>query len=83
MAKQYTLALDYRKVFGSPEGQRVLFDLMKAHHMLSPVFRKDKDEALFHDGERNVVLRIMTKLKMDPAKLKEAMDRGFEEETNE
>lgn len=81
--KQYARLLDYRRVFGTPEGQRVLWDMMKNAHMLSPCFMQDKDEAIFHDGERNAVLRILTKIKTDPKKLREMIDRGYEEENKE
>ena len=36
--KQVDLAIDYKAVFGSEEGERVLFDLMKNNFMLAATF---------------------------------------------
>lgn len=51
----------YYNVFvQSPSGREVLGDMMKAHHIMSPVFEADPYHTAFRDGERNAVLRILT-----------------------
>jgi hypothetical protein len=63
--------LDYKRTFSSQAGTRVLHDLMHAHYMLGPTFTKtDPNEVAFREGQRNVVLRILTLLDHDPEKLR-------------
>lgn len=44
----------------SPTGMKVLGDLMKAHHFYSSTFSIDPYTTARREGERNVVLRILT-----------------------
>jgi hypothetical protein len=76
------LVRDYQHVFGSVAGQRVLHDLMHVGHMLRPTYVvKDRDQMTLREGERNMVLRILTILKTDPEKLREMIEEG--EKNNE
>lgn len=50
----------YNLFVQSPNGQAVLGDMMKAHHLMQPVFETDPYLTAFNDGERNAVLRILT-----------------------
>ena len=51
---------DYRLVFDSEAGQRVLADLARFAHLGHPSYvRGDAMETAFREGERNVVLRIL------------------------
>lgn len=50
---------DYREVFDSAAGRRVLADLGRFAHMDHPSYvRGDALETAFREGERNAVLRI-------------------------
>lgn len=60
----------YHDVFDSPEGQWVVNDLMAEHGMLSP-HPPDPKKMMLKEGERLVVLRILTLLKENPARLRE------------
>jgi hypothetical protein len=62
---------DYQTVFQTEHGQRVLWDLISAHHVMGPTMPKNGDvnAMLIREGERNVVLRIFSLLKMDAAKV--------------
>lgn len=52
---------EYYNVFvQSPSGRHVLGDMMKASHMMEPVFEADPYHTAFRDGERNAILRILT-----------------------
>lgn len=52
---------DYHNTFQvSPTGMKVLGDLMKAHYFYSSTFSPDPCSAARNEGERNVVLRILT-----------------------
>lgn len=44
----------------SPSGQAVLTDMMKAHKFLDTVFNDNPNVTAFNEGERNVILRILT-----------------------
>lgn len=61
----------YQKVFSSPDGEWVLNDMMAAHGMLSSSFQGRASDTIFKEGERNVVLRILTLLRSNPADLRE------------
>lgn len=69
-------AVDYKNVFGSGQGKRVLLDLMKEHSMLSPTIRVKIDpiELAFNEGARNVCLRILKLMKVDVAQLEKLME---------
>jgi hypothetical protein len=71
---------DYKTVFSTDAGKRVLHDMMQAHRVLSSTFVKgDPDSTILHEGERNVVLRILAILKTSP----EDMHRMLEEIHND
>lgn len=77
--KQLAKLQDYRRTFESPHGKKVLYDLMRASNMLSVSHvRGDPYETAFREGERNMVIRILQVLKMDPKKLEEFI-KGNEE----
>lgn len=65
---------DYRQCFGTQAGRRVLSDLRRSYsRRLS--FSKDPYETAFHEGERNVVLKIEAALKMTEAELDRWVDQ--------
>lgn len=68
--KQIATILDYKKTFSTDFGQRVLNDLMETHHFLGPVMDKDLNNVLFREGARNVVIRILKFMEMDPEKIR-------------
>ncbi len=63
--KQLKRVTLYQEVFNSPTGKKVLFDLMRTHHMLGATFDPDHAQSARKDGERNVVLRILSLLQVD------------------
>lgn len=65
----------YHAVFSTPEGQKVLHDLMIHHGMLSP-HPASSDEMLLKEGERRVILRILTFLNTSPQKLIERIENA-------
>lgn len=64
--KRLSLIQDYKRVFSSEQGKRVLHDLMNEHGFLKSSFTKDAHEMAFKEGGRNAVLRIMSVCEMDP-----------------
>jgi len=82
VARRQVLVVDsYQKVFRGPDGERVLYDLMSKHWILSSTKVQDTDpyELAFREGERNVVLRIMSLLKVNPEQLRERVDAYVKE----
>lgn len=61
---------DYRAVFNTPAGDRVLADLVAACHVLKPIPPGDALASAFAEGERNVALRIMAFLHYTPAEFR-------------
>ncbi len=65
---------DYQRTFNSEQGQRVLYDLMNEHYFLRSSFDQNPYEMAFREGQKNVILRIMTILKLDLGKIKEKLE---------
>ena len=64
----------YRNVFMSPEGEKVLQDLMKVHHVKSSSFDPNPQVAAFKEGERNVILRILTRMNLDISEIQKRLE---------
>jgi hypothetical protein len=59
--------VDYKRTFASEQGKRVLHDLIATHFVMNATYTKgDPMGMAFKEGQRQVVLRIMTMMKMDP-----------------
>jgi hypothetical protein len=71
---------DYQTVFGTQHGQRVLYDLMNQFHVLHSTRVSQDSETIFREGERNVVIFIMSKLKQNPDRLQRLIAEQGEEE---
>jgi hypothetical protein len=60
----------YQQTFSSEPGKKVLLDLMDVHHMSRPTFvGGGSDLTSYREGERSVVLRILSILGTTPEKL--------------
>ena len=77
---QVDLVIDYKAVFNSEDGQRVLFDLMKNNYMLAPTYTSSLHEMALREGSRNAILRILSILKVEPEELKKQIAVGMERE---
>lgn len=76
--KHVDIAIDYKAVFNSEQGQRVLYDLMKNNYVLSPTYTSNINEMALREGARNSILRIMSILKIDIDKLNIQIQKGME-----
>jgi hypothetical protein len=70
-------AISYQAAFSTKDGEKVLFDLMKEHYVLGATFSKDPLEMAFREGERNVVLRILTIMKTNVEELSKKIEEGL------
>lgn len=73
-------AVSYQAVFTSVEGEKVLNDLMKEHHIMGSTFCKDPYDSAFKEGERAVVLRILSILKINVEELAKRIDKALKDE---
>lgn len=79
--RQKSRAMDYHAVFDGEPGKRVLEDLYQSHYMRLSTFSVDALEMARNEGERNVILRIMSILDMDLMELNKLIrqDQGVED----
>lgn len=59
----------YDSAFKSPSGAEVLKDLIHAHYVLQPTFHQDPNVAAFQEGQRAVVMRILSILNTTPEEI--------------
>ena len=74
MRKQARIISAYKNIFESQQGKEVLADLMQVHNMLNSTHSPSVHDIYFKEGERNVVLRILSILKTDTKKLIERIE---------
>lgn len=77
LKRYHAQVIEYKKTFTDEVGQKVLLDLMKAHGMLDCHFNvNDSDPYVlaFKEGQRNVILRILSIIKYDTKKLKSLIE---------
>lgn len=73
-------AISYQSTFSTKEGEAVIFDLMREHHMIGSSFCKDPYESAFREGERAVVLRILSIMKVNVQDLAKKIEEGLKQE---
>lgn len=67
---------DYAQVFESDAGKRVLADLARVAHIMRPTYvRNEPYQTAFREGERNVVLRILSTLGWQPEEISEKVNQ--------
>jgi len=80
LKKRAAVIRAYRNTFTSVSGKIVLKDLMQTHYMLSTSFSSsDSHETAFNEGERNVVIRILQKITVNPNDLLKHIENIVEE----
>jgi hypothetical protein len=61
------LAMDYRAVFGTPGGQRVLADLLQRAGLAQTTFRAGQaDMTAYLEGRRRIGLEVVEMINSDP-----------------
>jgi len=70
---------DYKATFLEGRGQKVLHDMMRAHFMMATTYVKgDPYESAMREGERQVIIRILSILKVDLKKLEKHIKEADE-----
>jgi len=77
--KAEQLQRDYKAVFGTEAGKRVLEDLKRWCHVLWPSFTGDPYETVFNEGKRAVYLHIQSMLELDVEELRKLAKEGYYE----
>ena len=77
--KKLDLTADYKMVFGSDRGKRVLWDIIRNSYVLDTTFCITNEyETILREGHRNSALRIMSILQTDEKQLMDQIKEGFE-----
>jgi hypothetical protein len=77
--KKLDITSDYKTVFSSEAGKRVLWDIMRNSFMLDTTFTvSGEHETVLREGHRNSALRILSILQTDEKKLLEQIEEGLE-----
>ena len=84
-AEERQRRIDYRAVFGSDTGQRVLADIMQRCGVMQTSFRPGlPDETAYNQGRQRAALEIVQTINMDPnAALKMAQSGETEDIFND
>lgn len=69
--KEIATVTDYKNVFGSKQGKRVLAHLMSQNFMYETTFTTSLHEMALREGARNVVMQILNKLETHPEEIRE------------
>jgi hypothetical protein len=82
--KQKARLKDYKACFQNPSGERVLHDLSRNFGMFSTTFTPNEPHtSAFREGQRSVVVQILSVLKTDQKKIEEHFKKYEEESFNE
>lgn len=70
----------YQSVFGSPEGKKVLEDLMdKTGFLKNNYVPNDPHGTAFNDGATSIVRHILSTLKLDIKATREMLEKEYDE----
>lgn len=70
---------DYEYAFGSPEGERVLRDIIVSSNILTPAVDMETNHIVFREGERSVALRILKILQTGPEEIQTIIEEEIED----
>lgn len=73
------MVIRYKRVFDTEDGKKVLHDLMKCCHVMTPTIDPDPLQMAHNEGERSIVLRILRTIQTDPKQMEELLKLGQSE----
>lgn len=79
--KEASLIIAYKSVFGSDLGQQVLADMCESAFVLHGTFSDNPYEMAHKEGQREVVLRILTTLELEPSRVRELIQKEMNDES--
>ncbi len=74
--REAALVADYRAVFASPEGRRVLADLLRRSGIVQSSFAADAGEMAYREGRRRIGLEIIEQINRDPGSVLTMLTSG-------
>lgn len=72
----------FKRVFGTPEGEKVLEILSSDHHFLETTFRENPNNMYFAEGERYVIRNILKRLEVDEVQQLRKMRKYYDKNLN-
>ena len=66
----------YKHVFKTVEGEIVLHDLIRSFRVLKPISIESVQKAAYQEGQRSVVLAIMSLMEIDEAALAKEIEKA-------
>jgi len=81
--RQIATIQEYKHIFDSVAGKKVLNDLMRNFHIMGSGFDKDPYMHAFRAGEQNVVKYILMKMKQDTNAMLKRLDSAEQERRQE
>lgn len=75
---QRSRIVDMKNAFTTESGARVLGQLIKTYMMKSSYVPNDSHGTAFNEGARSVVLTILSNMKIDPNKITQMMEDGYD-----
>ena len=77
-SKEVSLIKSYKNVFSTESGKKVMFDLMERFGMLHAPYNPESNKVLYTEGQRSVVLHIMSMKDTDPKALELLMQEAVD-----
>tara|TARA_R100001086_G_scaffold240680_1_gene167032 strand:- start:12324 stop:12581 length:258 start_codon:yes stop_codon:yes gene_type:complete len=76
------IIIDYKEVFHTEAGRRVLADICKSAHIANSTYDQHVDPQMtfIREGERRTVLRILHTLKMKPSDIEKLLEEKEEDD---
>jgi hypothetical protein len=71
---------DYKRVFGTPHGKKVLRDLMNQHMLVTSHVEGDPYSTAFREGGRNMVIYILKNIKFNLVALEKELTKVEEQD---
>ena len=81
-SKVMGLVSDYKAMFSSLRGKKILGDLMTKHYVMGSAHTPDPYESAHREGQRFVVLNIIEIMELDPSKYLTQLNETREENQN-
>ena len=81
--KEAEICTLFKRVFGTPEGEKVLAILCSDHHILDGTFRENPNNMYFAEGERYVVRNILKRMEVDELLQLKKLRKYYEDTLNQ
>lgn len=70
----------FNQVFSTPEGEKVLLELIRSNNVMDPSIGVDPYETYFNEGKKAVIYDIIAMVEYDPMKYKKLIEQKVQKE---